>query len=187
MRRLPSGKSGSGPKIQPEPPRLPPSQPTISKQPFKLPILLIPGILMLVLMVGFFILAYGIGLDQGKRAANDEREAFYQERIARLGGVGAISPEANGTPGSRSPGGAGQTFARVDKIEGDKVTVILLGPGGTPTGVNLVITLNKAAQVYKTSEAQPGELRPGDNILITGDKTGDNFVARNVVVLPPAG
>ena len=143
----------------------------------------IPGLLILALLVGVFILAYGIGLDRGKRAANDERDAFYQERIARLVGN---NPDSNATttPGAK---GALQALARVDQVQGDKLTLVLLNSGGTPTGVSLVILVDKSVQVYKTTEGQTTELHPGDNVLVNGNKVGDNYVARNIVILPPAG
>jgi hypothetical protein len=147
---------------------------------------LLPSLLILALLVGVFILAYGIGLDRGKRTANDERDTFYQERIAHL--TGASITTTNGTPGAKPavPGGV-QTFARIDKIEGDRITVVLLGTGGTPTGISLVVVAGKSVLIYKSTEAQAVELHLGDNILITGDKTGDNYIARNILILPPTG
>jgi len=152
---------------------------------------LIPGILLLMMLIGVFILAYGFGVDQGKRAANDERNAFYQDRIARLTGSAPLPPDASttpGTPGTR-PASSGnvQTLARVDKVEGDRITVVLLGPNGAPSGVSLVIVLGKTLQVYKSTDSAVTELRPGDNILVTGDRNGANYTARTITVLPAAG
>ncbi|NWJ96838.1 MAG: hypothetical protein HXX20_13725 [Chloroflexi bacterium] len=146
---------------------------------------LVPALLILAVLVGVFILAYSIGLDRGKRAANEERDSFYQERIARL--TGGNDTTTNATPGAKPAGNGIQTFARVDKINGDRLTVVLLGPSDTPTGVSLVIVADKGMQVYKSAEGQVVEIHPGDNILITGDKTGDNYIARNILILPAAG
>jgi hypothetical protein len=144
---------------------------------------LIPGILLVALIIGVFILAYGIGVDQGKRAANDERNAFYQERIARLVGSVPLTADPNATPGATTSPNGVQTMARIDKIEGDRVTVILLNPNGAPTGVSLVVVLGRPVQVYKSSDSQVSELKPGDNVLINGDKVGDSYTARTITIL----
>ncbi len=144
---------------------------------------LVPGLLIISLMIGVFILAYGLGVDKGKRSANDERDSFYQDRIARLGGT----PNSLTTPGAGLVFGSNQVSARIDKIEGNKVTVILLSPNGAPSGVSLVVVIGTETQVFKSSNAQTGELHPGDNIILIGEKSGDTFTPRSIVILPPAG
>ncbi len=180
---------------EPEPAATPngPNRPWRKTFPFQQYI--VPGLLLLALLVGVFILAYGIGSDRGKRAANDERDAFYQERIARLVAASGptVTPGASITPGTPSgtltagPNAATtQTYARIDKIEGDRITVLLLGPNGLPTGVSLVVVTGKTSQVYKSSETQPTELRPGDNVVVNTEKNGDNYIVRTIIVLPVA-
>ncbi len=134
---------------------------------------LVPTILVIVMMAGVFILAYGIGVDRGKRSANEEREAFYLDRIAHVTGSGDA--------------GGNQLIARVDKIENGKVTAILLTPSGSPTGVSFTLTLGQPSQVYKSDDAQQSDLHTGDRIIFSGDKTGDSYTARTVLILPPAG
>lgn len=169
------------PHIEPE---IPVIQRAVKRRPPQVWPYLVPGLLLLSLLIGVFILGFGIGVDRGKRSANEDREAFYQDRLARLGN----STAASGNPGSLPLAGNGpvQLVARVDRLEGDKITALLLGPNGTPTGATLVFLLTKNVQVYKSFDLQPSELHPGDNIVFNGTKTGENFTPRFLVLLPPA-
>jgi hypothetical protein len=184
MKRLPDGKKNL----------------TSSKSgdlpPLKL--LLVPGIVALLVLVASIILAYSLGYGQGRDSANNERDKFYQERITQLAGFGASTPTVLPV-GSTTPqpidaitptpqpviSRQNSLFARIDKIEGEQITLLLLGPTGVPTGQVLTISVGKEIRLYQANPSAIANLKPGDNVLLSTLQEGNNpLQVQNVVVLP---
>ena len=146
--------------------------------------------------------AYKIGVNQGVEVGNADRDLLYKQRIAELTNYGAATPAASGTPGTQTTPGAtttassnpvitsGQgTLARIDKVEGDKMTVLLLdSKTGAPNGVSLVISLSQQPTVWKSDRTDSTALAPGQNILFVGESNGNNgtYTVRGVLILPLA-
>ena len=154
----------------------------------------IPGILVLVLLIGVAIMAYSFGVNRGKSSANAERDRFIevrQQSWAATATAASTNPVASPAPGQTDaaikPGGytlGTAIFARVDKIEGDKITLLLLDENGKPSPNSLVVNRTKQTQVWRTVPNQPVELRPGDSVLLVAERTNDSFDARSIQVLP---
>jgi len=161
----------------------------------------------ILIIVAFAILlgvaaygAYKIGVNKGIDVGNADRDLFYKQRIAELTNYGAATPLPSGTPGSQTTPGAttatannpiitsGQgTLARVDKVEGDKMTVLLLdSKTGAPNGVSLIISLSQQPTVWKSDRTDSTALAPGQNILFVGESSGNNgtYTVRGVLILP---
>jgi hypothetical protein len=156
------------------------------------------GVAALLIVVAIAYLAYNIGVGQGRSAANDERDAFYRARAGQLSGFGATGTVTPATDSARSgptvSGGNERTqdnlFARIEKVEGDKITLTMLGANGLPNGQTLVLSLSKDAQLYQTNSlaVQADSLRSGDNILlaIAKDSSGANVI-QMIIILPATG
>lgn len=156
-------------------------------------ILLIVVLAVLLGVVAFT--SYKLGVQRGIDVGNADRTAFYEQRIKELtnygsstGSTTSTTPATNTTPGAvpAISTGAG-TLARIDKIDGDKMTVLILDKTGLPTGVSLVISLNQQPPIWKSDRTDSAILAPGQNILFVGDtdKAG-NVTVRNVLILPAA-
>jgi hypothetical protein len=152
----------------------------------------IPGILVLTLLIGVAILAYSFGVSRGKGNSNLERDKFLEVRAASWNAT-ATAQAAVPPAGASSPAIVPQNsfninssvYARVDKIEGAKVTVLLLTSDGQPSGSSTVLTLvpNKT-QVWRNTPTQLVELRVGDTVLFAGQPNGaDGYDAQSIVVL----
>lgn len=154
----------------------------------------VPAILVLTLLIGVAILAYSFGVNRGKGNSNFERDQFLEARAASW----------NATATAQAPGAAGDAttaaivpqnsfnvpasvYARVDKIDGTKVSVLLLSSAGQPSGntATLNIIPNKT-QVWRNVPGQTVQLTIGDTILFAGKPNGANtYDADNIIVLPP--
>jgi hypothetical protein len=148
---------------------------------------LLPIIIGVILIVAASYLFYNLGVDRGRNEANTERDAFYKDRINQILGTSTPDPNATLTPGpTLTPATAPTTLAKVDRVEGNRLTLLLLGPNGTPSGSTLVLTLESGTQVWRSVNGTTSELVPGDSIVFSGERnsTDGSFSARSVVVLP---
>ena len=149
---------------------------------------ILPAALVVILLIGVAILAYSFGVSRGRNAANNERDQFYEGRAASWVATATAQASAGATPaGGAKPGNtfANSTYGRVDKVDSDQVTVLLLNDSGSPTGTNLVITVGPQTKVWRNVPNQPAELKPGDTILFTGERNDKGlFDARSVLILP---
>jgi hypothetical protein len=149
-------------------------------------ILLFPLVIGLIVLVAFCYIFYNIGVDKGRTDANAERDAFYQNRINQQ--FATLTPAINGA-GTPSPTGTPapipNTLARVDKVEGNRLTLVLLGANGLPSGSTLVLTLGQGSQVWKNVSGTPADVNPGDSIVFSGERNNadGSYDARSVVVL----
>jgi hypothetical protein len=177
-RNLPTYKSGDLPSLKP---------------------LIVPGIVALIVLVASILLAYSLGYGQGRDTANQERDNFYRGRITELAGFGASTPTPqpvntltpqpidapSPTPSAPPVSKQDSIFARIDKIEGEQLTLLLLGPTGIPTGQVLVLNIGKEIRLYQSSTTVVANLKPGDNILLSTIREGTNPPqVQNLVVLP---
>lgn len=153
----------------------------------------IPAILILTLLVGVAILAYSFGVSRGKGNSNSERDKFLEARAASWNATAtaqSTDSAANATTAAIVPQNsfnvASSVYARVDKIDGTKITVLLLSSAGQPSGSSA--TLNNIAgktQIWKNVPSQPVELRVGDTVLFSGQANGtDTYDAQSIIVLP---
>lgn len=156
-------------------------------------ILLIVVLAVLLGVVAFT--AYKLGVQRGLDVGNADRNAFYQQRLKDLtnysssgSATTSTTPGAATTPGAVPAISTGQgTLARIDKIDGDKLTVLILDKTGLPTGVSLVISLNQQPSIWKSDRTDSAILAPGQNILFVGDTDrAGNVTVRGVLVLPAA-
>ncbi len=150
---------------------------------------LLPIVIGLIILVAVLYIFYNLGVDKGRSDANTERDSFYQARIAQL--VTSPTPGPNGTPATSSTARPNSTttssIARVDKIEGNKLTLQLVSPSGAPTGSTLILTLGANSLIWKSVNSQPGELKTGDNVVFVADKDNadGSLDTRSVIILPP--
>ena len=153
----------------------------------------IPTILVLTLLVGVAILAYSFGVTRGKGNSNSERDKFLEARAASWNATAtAQSVPTDTTAAAIVPQNSfnvnSTVYARVDKIDGTKVTVLLLSSAGQPSGSS--VTLNIVAgrtQIWKNVPTQAVQLQAGDTILFSGQPNGtDTYDALNIVVLAPS-
>jgi hypothetical protein len=185
MKKLPDGKkslstykSGDMPSLKP---------------------LIVPGIVALIVLIASILLAYSLGYGQGRDSANQQRDSFYRERITELAGFGASTPTPppvntltpqpidapSPTPNVPVISRQDSLFARIDKIEGEQLTLLLLGPTGIPTGQVLVINIGREIRLYQSSNTVIANLKPGDNVLLSTTREGTNPPqVQNLVVLP---
>lgn len=154
---------------------------------------IIPAVLVLALIVGVGILAFSFGSSRGKSQANAERDRFYESRASSWQAT-ATAQAANPLAPGQAPGAtsgfnfAGATYARIDRVEGEKVTVLLLNAAGQPTGTTLVLTLSRQVQIWRSIPSQPAEMRAGDSILFVGQRSSADsaiYEVNSVLVLPP--
>lgn len=151
---------------------------------------IVPMILVSALLIGVGILAYSFGITRGKASANAERDILYESRQRSWNATATAQADTLPTrePGTGSRPGFNQgssTYARIDKIEDDKITVLLLNTTGAPTGTTLVINLTQQAQIWRNAAGQPTDLKAGDSILFVGERNeGGNYDARNILILP---
>ncbi len=177
MRKLLTDGTGPGPTPRPG-------------RPSNLTQYIIPGILVLALLIGVAILSYSFGVSRGKGSANSQRDDFYISRQSSWNATATAesSNPANTANGSSTAGASlslpPSSYARVDKIEGDKVTMLLLNGAGQSTGT-LVVTITKQTLIWRGSPDQIVELKPGDGVLVSGQRVeGGGYEARTVIVLP---
>lgn len=152
----------------------------------------IPVILVLTLLLGVGILAYSFGVSRGKGNSNSERDQFLEARAAswnatataQAGGpVGEVTTAAIVPQNSFNVNTS--VYARVDKIDGAKISVLLLSSAGQPSGntVTLNIIPNKT-QVWRNIPNQTVQLSVGDTILFVGQPNGTNiYDADSIIVL----
>ena len=153
----------------------------------------IPTILILTLLVGVAIIAYSFGVNRGKGNSNSERDKFLEARAASWNATATaqVSIPAATTVAAIVPQNSfnvnSSVYARVDKIDGAKITVLLLSSAGQPSGSSVVlnVTTNKT-QIWRSVPGQPVELRVGDTVLFSGPPNGtDTYDAQSIIVLPP--
>jgi hypothetical protein len=155
----------------------------------------IPAILVLTLLIGVAILAYSFGVSRGKGNSNLERDRFLEVRAASWNATataqGATAPAPGTTPAAIVPQNSfninSSIYGRIDKIDGVKVTVLLLSSAGQPAGGSTVLNIIPAkTQIWRNVPSQPVELRVGDTVLFAGQPNGtDSYDAHSIVVLPP--
>ncbi len=152
----------------------------------------IPAILVLTLLVGVGILAYSFGVSRGKGNSNSERDQFLEARAASWNATataqaaGPVEATAVAIVPQNSFNVNTSVYARVDKIDGAKVTVLLLNSAGQPSGntATLNIIPNKT-QVWRNIPNQTVQLAVGDTILFAGHPNGtDTYDTDSIVVLP---
>ena len=156
---------------------------------------IVPAILLLALLVGVSILAYSFGVTRGKGNSNSERDKFLEARAASWNATATAqaAPATDATPVPIVPQNSfnvsTSVYARVDKIDGAKVTVLLLSSAGQPSGSTA--TLNVIAgktQVWRNVPTQAVQLQVGDTILFSGQSTGsDTYDAQSIIILPANG
>jgi|GEM_PF-2059887 len=150
---------------------------------------LLPVVIGLIILVALLYLFYNMGVDKGRKEANDERDSFYQARIAQL--VASPSPGTTVTPAVSSTTRPNSTtttsIARVDKVEGTKLTLQLVSPSGVPTGSTLILTLGANSLIWKSVNSLPGELKVGDSVVFVADRDNadGSLDTRSVIILPP--
>lgn len=152
----------------------------------------IPGILVLTLLIGVAILAYSFGVSRGKGNSNSERDKFLEGRAASWNATAtaqAAVPLSDTAAAAIVPQNSfnvnASVYARVDKIEGAKVTVLLLSSAGQPSGSSTVLTLipNKT-QIWRNTPGQLVDLKVGDTVLFAGQPNGaGGYDAQSIVVL----
>ncbi len=154
-------------------------------KPLRLTPFIVPAALVIALLIGVAILAYSLGVSRGRGTANLERDKFYEGRAASWVATATAQAAASSTtPGPKS-GASFPNYARIDKVEAEQVTVLLLNDSGTPTGTTLVIAIGPQTKVWRNVPTQTVELKPGDAILFAGERNDKgNFEARSIVVLP---
>lgn len=194
MEQLPKGDKGDSGKRGNSLRRLLADNPTQNPAPFsgkprRLSDFVVPLALVLVMMLGVGILAFSLGINRGKATANSERDRFYEGRAASwIATATAQAANPNLTPGNGSKPSAGfanATYGRVDRFEGEQVTILLLNESGSPTGTSLVITVNPQTKVWRNTPNQTASLKPGDTILFTGERNDrGTFEAKSVLILP---
>jgi hypothetical protein len=153
----------------------------------------IPAVLVLTLLVGVGILAYSFGVSRGKGNSNSERDQFLEARAASWNATAtaqATGPVGEATAAAIVPQNSfnvsTSVYARVDKIDGAKVSVLLLNSAGQPSGntATLNIIPNKT-QVWRNIPNQTVQLSVGDTVLFAGQPNGTNtYDADTIVVLP---
>ena len=155
----------------------------------------VPAILVLTLLIGVGILAYSFGVSRGKGNSNSERDQFLEARAASWNAT--ATAQASGVAGEGAPTTAAaivpqnsfnlkaSVYARVDKIDGAKITVLLLSSAGQPSGNTVILNVipNKT-QVWRNVPSQAVQLTVGDTILFAGTPNGtDTYDADTIVVL----
>jgi hypothetical protein len=162
---------------------IPPQRQRFNRNPA---FLILPLVIGLIVLVAFCYIFYNIGVDKGRADANAERDAFYQNRVNQQFATPTPGTNASGTPSATgTPAPVPNTLARVDKVEGNRLTLVLLGANGLPSGSTLVLTLGQGSQVWKNVSGTPADVNPGDSIVFSGERnnTDGSYDARSVVVL----
>jgi hypothetical protein len=153
----------------------------------------VPTILVLTLVIGVGILAYSFGVSRGKGNSNSERDQFLEARAASWNAT--ATAQASGASGGGDTTAAivpqnsfnvsTSVYARVDKIDGAKITVLLLSSAGQPSGNTVTLNIiSGKTQVWRNVPSQTVQLTVGDTILFAGTLNGTNtYNADTVVVL----
>lgn len=149
----------------------------------------LPLVLVIILLIGTALVAYSFGMFRGRDIANADRDTFYVDR-ARAWSAEATAKAATTAVGATGANNAtaytapGSIFGRVDRIEGGNLTVLLLDKAGNPIGTTLIAVVTPQTQIWQNIPATPAEMRPGDSILLSGERNeSGNYEARTIVVL----
>ena len=133
------------------------------------------GVLLLVMVAavgGAWQVAYGRGKDDGRAEAAASRDAFMAGRPG-----GAIT-KVGGPPGSAKDGPSEVVVQPVDgtieKVEGQTVTV------KTSAG-SVKVTLRDETEVRRQVKADAASLKPGDKVLVLGQKQGNDEVTADAI------
>lgn len=154
----------------------------------------LPLLMVIVLLIGVGLITFSVGMNRGRDQANAQRDSFYIDRYRAWTGEATVKAVNPAAPGVETVSGvsantfvfSGGLLGRVDKIEGDKVTVLLLDKNGGATGSNLVATLVPATKIWRSVPDQSADMRPGDSILLSGVRNeSGNYEARSILILPP--
>ena len=153
----------------------------------------IPTILVLTLVIGVGILAYSFGVSRGKGNSNSERDQFLEARAAAWNATATAQSSGTGSGETTTAAIVPQNsfnvstsiYARVDKIDGAKITVLLLSSAGQPSGNTATLNIiSGKTQVCRNVPSQTVQLTVGDTILFAGTPNGTNtYDADTVVVL----
>lgn len=171
----------------------PPAATTVKKKRSFLEQFWLPLVLVAVLVIGVGLITFSVGVSRGRDQANAQRDTFYIDRYKSWAAEATVKATNPSTPSDSITGTSPNSFVfsagilgRVDKIEGDKVTVLVLDKNGAPTGTSLVATLVPTTKVWRSVPEQTAEMRPGDSVLLAGTRTeSGNYEARSILVLPP--
>jgi len=113
------------------------------------------------------------GMAYQRNQANQIRNQFFQAR--GLGG-GAGGDTGSGQQRRGFFGGGGAT-GQIKSIEGNVMTL------STPQNVTTV-NLSSSTQIEKATTAAIGDLQPGEQVLVTGQRdTNGNITASQVLIL----
>ena len=135
------------------------------------------------LVIGLIIAAGAFfgGMNVGKAQTQDQTQQFF---AARGGGTGATGGGAgagqfgggNGQFAGRGAGGAAGNFATgtISKIDGKTLTL------SVPNQADITVTLVDTATIVKSVVGSPSDLKAGDRIIVTGQRSGNNIAATGV-------
>lgn len=135
----------------------------------------------LVVMVAVFGLglgaAFGGGTFYGRRTAPEAAAPTAATAAPAGGGAGAAGAAVAGGAG----GAAGATTGVVEEVAGDTVTV------RTQAGGTVAVKLQGDTQVRQLASAAPTDIKPGLNVIVTGQPDVDGKVAARSVQITGAG
>ncbi len=139
------------------------------------------------LVIGLIIAggAYIMGMNAGQAQAQDQTAQFFRSRGADPNATGAgAGTGAGGFAGAGfagrgaagGAGGAGGTIGTISKVDGNTLTVT------APNQGDVTVSLPTDIQITKTVTGTVSDLRPGTQVLIRGQRSGNNVTATNIQI-----
>src|SRR5205085_1408576 len=135
------------------------------------------GIVLAVVLVGGGFL---VGMNMGKAQAQDAQNAFFASRGAdpnNPGGTGGgfLGGGANGAGGTGGGNAARRGAAgTITAVNGNTITVM------DTQSQTLTIQLSNSTTIMKTVAGTPSDLTVGANIVVVGDRSGNNIIATTI-------
>ena len=132
------------------------------------------GVLLLMMVAavgGAWQVAYGRGKDDGRAELAASRDAFIAGRPG--GAVVKIGPSA-GTKDGPSEVPVQPVDGTIEKVEGQTVTV------KTSAG-SVKVNLRGETEVRRQVKADAASLKPGDKVLVLGQKQGNDEVTADAI------
>lgn len=146
------------------------------------------GLLIVVVVLGVGMgVAFGSGVAYGrssapKATAAEATRATGEQQGSTASGAGRAGTGATGT-GATGTGGAGRPVATgtVESLAGGALTVT------TAPGASTKVTVGEKTTVQKNVAATIGDLKPGDRVVVMGQRGNDGSLTASAIQVLPAG
>lgn len=139
--------------------------------------------LALVLLTAVGVGAFFAGENYGLAQAQNVRNEFFQSRFGQnnQGDAGQMTGQFGQRSGQNPSGGAGNlgrvaASGTVKSIQGNTIQLT------SRDGSTITVTVDAQTQIQLTSAGSISDIKPGENISVTSEQTGNNIAARVIQI-----